>query len=175
MQRWSRRQVATVAGLTLVTLLTGCSSVQSEIEAPVKVIPETDVVVETNVQSALQGAQTSLEVDGSFSGFGSGAASGSNVTTGPSTGPSVISYAPTTGGGGIVMVGWNGVDRHCIGALYVHATLPASILGQSAPGQYDFIAPANTSADCTASTFTETSSAPSGWPVDPSSSGWPVG
>jgi hypothetical protein len=158
------------AGAGAVALLAGgcTSSVQNALDAPIQAIPKTDVVVETNLQGAIQAAQTALEVSGSFSSFGSSSAGSIDMTAGASGSPGQISYAVIAGGDGIVLVGWNRADQHCVGALYVHSALATPVLGESAPGQYYFIAPASSSSACSATSFATMASAPGGWPYEPS-------
>jgi hypothetical protein len=154
----------------------GCTAdVANGLGAPLQAIPKTDVVVETNIQSVQQAAQATLEVSQSFAGFGSTGAGGTEVTSGPSTSAGQISYAVAPGDEGVVLVGWNHTDQHCVGTVYIHQPLTSPVLGETAAGQYDFVAPAPTSAQCYAATFVATPGAPSGWPESPSATGWPPG
>jgi outer membrane murein-binding lipoprotein Lpp len=158
-------------------LVAGCSTNQaaSDLGAPLSVIPKTDVVVETNIQAVVQAAQAVLQTTQSLAAFGPGASGGTSVTTGPSTSAGQISYAVAPGGNGIVFVGWNKADQHCIGQVYVAHPLASPVLSQSAPGQYDFVAPAGSSSSCDAASYLAEPSVPSGWPEDPSAGGWPAG
>lgn len=160
-----------LGGLAVIALA-GCSGqVANDLDAPIKAISGTDVVIETNVSAVLQSAQAVLATSGSFAAF-TGAGSGTAVTTAASSGPGDISYAVTTGGEGIMLVGWNRADDHCVGALYLHESPPAPVLGATAAGQYDFVAPATTSAECDAAGFVSRATAPNRWPESPSTSGW---
>lgn len=151
--------------------LAGCTSqVATDLDAPLKAIGATDVVVETNVQSALQAAQTELQTTGSLSGFTAGGGGGVALTSGPSPSDGQLSYAVTGGGEGVVLVGWNKADEHCIGAVWFHSEASTPVLGQSAPGQYDFVAPAASDSECDAASFANTAAAPAGWPESPASS-----
>lgn len=173
--------LATRAGLVVLALLVllaglglaGCSSVANDVAAPLGVIKDTDVTVETTLQAVLQAAEVGLETRGSFAGFGPGSSSGTNVTPGASSGPGQVSYAVTPGGGGLVIAAWNKADRHCIGAVDVHGTIPVSVLGITSPGEYYFVAPAASSSACDAASLESEGSAPSGWPEAPSTAGWP--
>lgn len=153
--------------------LSGCTTqVANDLDAPLQAIGATDVVVETNVQSAMQAAESHLQTAGSLTGFGAGDGGGVTLTAGPSPSDGDLSYAVTSGGGGIVIVGWNKADEHCIGAVWIGADTTAPVLGETGPNQqYDFVAPAASSSSCDASSFAGTTAAPSGWPEDPSS-GW---
>lgn len=169
-----RRSVGVTAALLGVLLCSSAcvSDVSNAVDAPINVIPDTDVAVETNIQSATQAAQTRLEAGGSFSGFTAGQGGGTDMTSGPSTAPGQVSYAIIGGGQGIVLAAWNHADQHCIGSVYIHTAMALTVLGVAAPGTYDFIAPAPSSSNCDAATFAATSPAPSGWPWAPSASGW---
>ena len=138
-------------------------------------IPRTDVIIETNIESALQAAQAELAVSGSFTGFGPASAGGTDVTAGPSTAAGQLSYAATTGGTGIVVAGWNHADQHCVGTVYLTRELPSPVLGLSSARQYDFVAPAPTALSCDATTFAASPATPLNWPELPSASGWPPG
>ncbi|MHB8246601.1 MAG: hypothetical protein ACYDGN_14880 [Acidimicrobiales bacterium] len=154
--------------------LGGCTAaVGKALDAPLQVIPRTDVVVETNVQSAFEAAQANLAVSGSFAGFGPGSGGGTDLTAGPSTAPGQISFAVTPGGTGIVFAGWNHADQHCVGSIYVSAQLSSPVLGVSTAGRYDFIAPSRSSVYCDAATFVGSPATPLNWPELPSVSGWP--
>jgi hypothetical protein len=164
-----------VCGCMLVSvLLGGCTAeVSQALDAPIKATSATDVVVETNLQAVLQSAQVELETTGSFADF-SPTDGGVAVTSGSSNGPGQISYALVGGGGGIVLVGLNHVDRHCIGVVDIHIALGAPVLGATAPGQYSFIAPALSPASCTASSYAALPAASSGWPLAPTTNGFPA-
>ncbi len=168
-----RMAVLATVGLAMATA-SGCSSsVANGLDAPIKAIPATDVVIETNIQAVEQATQATLETTGSFVDFNTADAGGTAVTTGPSPGPADISYALVGAGSGIILAGWNHADRHCIGVLYVHQALSTPVLGESNAGTYDFVAPASSSAACSAVALAASSGAPSAWPESPSSSGWP--
>lgn len=166
-----RRTIIAAVAVGLFALA-GCSSTQaaSELGAPLSVIPASDSAVETNVNTLLQSAQGALAASGSFAGF-DGTAASVATTTGASTGPALVSYALVAGGDGLLAVAWNHADRHCVGALDVHSSLPSAVLGETAAAQYDFVAPAVSPSECTASAF-DTPAAPSDWPQAPSASGW---
>ena len=150
----------------------GCTNeVASDLDAPIQTITATDVVVLTNIQAVMQSAQTSVQMTHSFSSFSAGTAAGDgmNVTSGPSTSDGQISYAVTAGGNGIVFVGWNHADQHCVGELDFNDAPPTPVHGVATAGVvYYFIAPAASSTDCDASSFAAMASAPSHWPYAPS-------
>ncbi len=168
-----RKAVLAIVGLAMATAPGCSSSVANGLDAPIKAIPATDVVVETNIQAVEQATQATLETTGSFADFNTADAGGTAVTAGPSSGPGDISYALVGAGSGIVLAGWNHADRHCVGAVSIHRPLSTPVLGESIAGTYDFVAPAASSAQCSAGAFAASSGAPSAWPESPSSSGWP--
>jgi len=154
------------AGLLLsgLALIQGCSlsnDVGNGLQAPLNVLPESDVVVETNLSTAQTAAQA-------------GGLTGSSVatTSGPSTGYSVISVSSGPGRPAIY-AGFNQLSNDCLGLMVVPAgSLPA--LGEGLAGTYYFWILKTTSAACDAATFARTPSLPSSWPKnDPSSGGWP--
>jgi hypothetical protein len=137
--------------------------------APLSALPATDVVFETNLQSA-------VEAGPAQSGFS--AISGANDTGGlPETSgaPSAageVSVASQTGAS--IYTAFNPADRHCLGTLVVAAGAGVTILGETTPGTYDFWFGPTTPADCTAGLFAADVTVPSGWASgDPSATGWP--
>ena len=160
---------ACLAGLLFLALaaaLSGCgasSALGSAVLAPLSVLPDTDVVFETNLQSAVS------------SGISNPASNGGGfLTSGPPTSPGVVSVASTTGV--TVYTAFNPADRHCLGTFVLTPGSPFTVLGESAPGTYDFWFGPTTAVDCSASGFTSEAAVPSGWaPDDPRSSatGWP--
>lgn len=133
--------------------------------APLSALPETDVVFETNLQSAVEGGQAQLGLSGISGGGGVPETSGAPSSTGE------VSVATTPGVS--VYTAFNPVDRHCLGSLVLAAGSP-TVLGESLPGTYDFWFGPTTAQGCTASVFTIEATVPSGWASgDPSSSGWP--
>lgn len=164
-----------LAGLLFVALaatLSGCgvsTALGNAALAPLSVLPYTDVVFETNLQSA-------AEVGGSQSGLGgvsSVAANGGGFMTGGApTSPSQVSEARGTGVS--VYTAFNPVDGHCLGIVVLAPGSALPVLGESSPGSYDFWFGRTTATNCTASLFTTETAVPSGWAAgDPSSTGWP--
>ena len=144
----------------LAVALSGCgasSALGSAVLAPLSALPQTDVVLETNLQSAVEAGQAQ--------------SGGLPETNGAPTTPGVVSVASASGAS--VYTAFNPADRHCLGTFVLTAG-SAPVLGESAPGTYDFwFAPANASG-CTAAGFTTETTVPSGWASgDPSAGGWP--
>ncbi len=148
------------AGLTA----TACSlsnDASNALQAPLNILPESDVVVETNLNTAVTTSDT-----GGLSG------SGVATTSGPSTSYGVISVSSGPGRPAIY-AGFNQLSDDCLGMMVVPAgSLPA--LGEGLAGTYYFWILKTTSSACDAATFALTPSLPSGWPKnDPTSGGWP--
>jgi len=125
-------------------------------------LPDTDVVLETNLESALEGGTVQAGLSGSSGGL---------TTTGPPTSPGVVSVASATGVS--VYTAFNPADRHCLGTLVLAAGAPFAVLGETAPGSYDFWFGPTTAVDCTASAFTTDASVPPGWATGDPSTSWP--
>ncbi len=174
MRGWGRCLLVLAGALGCGVLGAGCSTTQAakDFGGPLSVIPRTDVVVETNIQAVVQAAQTVLQTTQSMASFGAASSGGMDVTTGPSTTAGQISYAIAPGGEGGVFAGWNHTDDHCLGMVYVASPVTTPILGETSPGQYEFVDRASSSSQCDAASFVGQSAAPSGWPRAPSSSGW---
>jgi len=151
------------AGLGLVASACSLSSdASSAIQAPLNILPESDVVVETNLQTAQSAAQAG--------GLGGGAMA---TTSGPSTSYGVIS-ARSGAGRASVYAGFNQLSDDCLG-LMVLSTGSQPVLGETQPGTYYFWVLKTTPSVCDAATLAVTGSVPSGWPSgDPSTSTWPA-
>ncbi|MFZ2059297.1 MAG: hypothetical protein WAV54_18015 [Acidimicrobiales bacterium] len=152
--------------LALAAALSGCgasSALGSAVLAPLSVLSQTDVILETNLQSALTSGVTNPGNNG-----------GGFITSGPPTSVGVVSVA---GGTGVtVYTAFNPVDRHCLGTFVLTPGSPFPVLGESTPGTYDFWFGPTTAVDCTASGFTSEATVPAGWAEgDPASAttGWP--
>jgi len=159
------------AGLVLggiVPLVSGCalaSDAGSAVEAPLVALPDSDVVVETNLKSADENLDTGA------SAFGD--SSGTAFVAGPSTGAASISES-TSPGGATVLAAFNPLSDDCLG-LFVVPVAAASVLGESQPGTYYYWNRHSTAPACDAASFAASVSAPSGWPAgDPSASQWPA-
>jgi hypothetical protein len=164
--------VAGLGALALFASLAGCgvsNALGSAVLAPLSVLGDTDVALETNLQTASQAGvvQTGLgNVSGSEENGGVPETSGAPSSAG------VVSVASATGVS--VYTAFNPVDRHCLGTFVLASGSADTVLGQSAPGSYDFWFETNTSSGCTASIFVSEMTVPSGWDTgDPSSTGWP--
>lgn len=162
---------AGLAALALCAALGGCgvsNALGSAALAPLSVLGDTDVALETNLQTAVQAGQVQT---GLANISGSVENGGVPETSGPPTSAGVVSVASTTGVS--VYTSFNPVDRHCLGTFVLTAGA-GSVLGESAPGSYDFWFGRTTAPECTASIFTTEATAPSGWSSgDPSAVGWP--
>ena len=161
---------ASLAGLALFALaaaLSGCgasTALGNAVLAPLSVLPDTDVVLETNLQSAVAGGAAQAGLSGT----------GGLTTPGPPTSPSVVSVASAAGVS--VYTAFNPVDRHCLGTFILSPGAAFAVLGETTPGTYDFWFGPTTAVNCTASTYTTESAVPSGWAAgDPASAatGWP--
>ncbi len=162
------------------TSLGGCSLPGDAVNgyyAPLSVLPDSDVAVETNLKTASTGedvstGQTTLP-DGIGSGLGGSGDDGGGLTTaGPSTGPSVISE--DSSGTAAALVGYNPLSHDCLGLLEIDSA-GSTVLGQSAVGSYYFWIRNTSSAACDAASFLAVPTVPTTWPKgDPSVSGWPM-
>ena len=159
---------AGLAGLALVAVATALSAcgastaLGNAVLAPLSVLPDTDVVLETNLQSAVEGGAVGAGLSGS---------GGSLTTTGPPSSPGMVSVANTTGVS--VYTAFNPADRHCLGTFVLVSGAPFAVLGETAPGKYDFWFGPTTAVDCTASPFVTETSVPSGWAAGDPSTSWP--
>jgi hypothetical protein len=155
--------------LGLSATLSACgasTSLGNDVLAPLSALPATDVVFETNLQSAVQGGVVQAGLSGSST------LDGLAETTGAPTTTSEVSVAAGTGVS--VYTAFNPADGHCLGTFVIAPGAVVSVLGESAAGSYDFWLGGATAAGCTASTFSTESTVPSGWASgDPSSTGWP--
>jgi len=139
----------------------------SDVLAPLSVLPDTDVALETNLQTAVQGGAVAAGT-----GISGIASSGVPEVSGPPTSASVVSVANTASAS--VYTAFNPVDQHCLGTLVLKPGSPATVLGESAPGTYDFWFGHATASTCSASIFGSESTVLSGWATgDPSATGWP--
>ena len=168
----SLRPAAVVLCLVfLAGVLSACgasSALQNAVLAPLSAIPQTDVVLETNLQSATEAGQTGASLSG-LSGLSS--TTGVPETSGAPTTPSVVSVASASGVS--VYTAFNPADGHCLGTLVISSGSDLTVLGESAPGSYDFWFDASGPAACTASIFTTEASVPSGWATGDPASSWP--
>jgi hypothetical protein len=164
-----------LAGLLLAALvasLSGCgvsSALGSAVMAPLTALPGTDVILDTNLQSAMQGGVTQAGLSGISDATGNGG--GSTTARAPTT-PQEVSVADETGVS--MYTSFNPVDDHCLGLFVIRPGLVSPVLGESTTGKYYFWFGPTKVVDCTASNFTAEPTAPSGWaPGDPSSTGRP--
>jgi len=144
---------------TLGLLVAACG-LPSAIEAPLRTLTMSDVVVETNLQSVATATD----------GIGSGVA----TTTGPSTTYHTVSVS-SAAGHPTVLAGFNQLSNDCLGLVEI--TSPGfPVLGENQSGTFYFWVLGTTSPACDAASFAATTTAPSHWPTgDPSSSGFPAG
>lgn len=146
-------------------VLAGCSLPGDAVNGyytPLNVLPDTDVVVETNLKTAATGADVSDQ---------GGDTGGNVITSGPSTSASVISK--DSSGTDTAYVGFNPLSHDCLGLLAIGAAGPA-LLGQSTPGSYYFWVKNTSSGACEAASFLTLGAPPTSWPKgDPSSTAWP--
>ena len=150
--------------------LSGCgasSSLGSAFLAPLSVLPDTDVVLETNLQAATQGGLAGSGISG-ISGSGAGVP---EVSGAPTT-VNEVSVASTSYVS--VYTAFNPVDRHCLGTFVLKPGSPTSILGVTNPGVDDFWFGPTSSADCTASRFTTLTGVPTGWAKSDPAPNWPL-
>ncbi|MGH9297341.1 MAG: hypothetical protein ACRDZP_05135 [Acidimicrobiales bacterium] len=170
--------IAVTLGVVALSGSACTAAVEQAASGPINVLKGTDVVVQTNLQAAVQVAQDQVQQAGSFTGFGTSNSpdAGIQLTPGASTRPSTVSYAVTSNGQGIVFASYNYVTKNCDGMIFLQAAAPTPILGENGNGQWDFVAPNVYSSACTASAFAASEHVPSGWPAGdpaPSNSGWP--
>jgi hypothetical protein len=132
------------------------------------VIPATDVVVQTNLQTALQQVQAYSAEQGTLTGF-----TASGWVSGASDTPGETSFdAPTTGAA--VLAIYNNADRNCYGIVYILTPPATPVLGETGPGTSFFVDPHAPPGSCSSAVFTTEIAPPSGWPsADPSSSAFP--
>ncbi len=162
-----------LGGLAVIALagaLSGCgasAALGSAVLAPLSALPETDVVLETNLQAAAEGGQ----VNTGISAISNVGGSGVPEVSGPPTSAGVVSVA--SGAAAAVYTAFNPVDRHCLGSLVLEPGSP-TLLGESTPGTYDFWFGPTTSTACAASGFTAEATVPKGWANGDPSSGWPL-
>jgi hypothetical protein len=156
----------------LSAALAGCgasAALGNAVFAPLSVLPDTDVALETNLQTALQAGQVQTGLVNISSSEVNG---GVPETTGPPDSAGVVSVASITGVS--VYTAFNPADRHCLGAFVLAPGSAVIVLGKSTPGTYDFWFGPTMASGCTASDFTTEATVPSGWAGgDPSSTGWP--
>lgn len=172
------RHLAAVSVLTAGGLLASGCGVGQAVESVINTKNATDVVVQTNLQVANEGAQTLFQTATSFSGFGSSDSPNSTLTltSSSSTGPSVVSYlVPSwSNGQALVLSAYNKVSENCYGILDIGSSTTRPILGEQDAGTFDFTDPHILSTGCNAGIVAEYPAPPPGWPVgDPSGSGWP--
>lgn len=159
---------ALLVGVAATLSACGVSTALGNAElSPLAALPATDVIFETNLQSAVQVGQSEI----GLSAVSGQSPAGIPETSGPPATTSEVSVAHA--GGAAVYTAFNPVDRHCLGTLELSPGAP-TVLGESLPGSYDFWFGPTTAQACTAGNFTGQASVPSGWASgDPSSSGWP--
>jgi hypothetical protein len=162
-----------LAALGVAAALSSCgasAALGSAVLAPLSALPETDVVMETNLQTAVQGGIAASGISAV-----SGAAN-PNVpeVSGPPTSENVVSVG--TGATGVsVYSAFNPLDKHCLGTLVLAPGSVTTVLGESTAGSYDFWFGPTTSTACTASSLATEATVPKGWATgDPSSTGWPL-
>jgi hypothetical protein len=160
--RWSLAGLALVAFAATLSSCGVSTTLGNAALAPLSALPDTDVVLETNLQSAVEGGVAQAGLSGSI---------GNLTTTGPPTSPSEVSVASATGVS--VYTAFNPVDRHCLGTFVLASGAPSVVLGETTPGTYDFWFGPTTAVDCTASEFTTEASVPSGWAAGDPSTSWP--
>ena len=160
-----RSRLAVLALVAFAGALSSCgvsTSLGNAALAPLSALPDTDVVLETNLQSAVEGGIAQAGISGSSGGL---------TTTGPPTSPSVVSVASTTAVS--VYTAFNPADRHCLGTFVLAPGAPFAVLGETTSGRYDFWFGPTTTVDCTASVFTTETTVPSGWAAGDPSTNWP--
>ena len=160
-----RSSLAALALVGLAAALSGCgasTALGNAVLAPLSVLPDTDVVLETNLQSAVEGGLVQTGLSGSSGGL---------TTTGAPTSPGVVSVASATGVS--VYTAFNPADRHCLGTFVLAPGAASAVLGETTPGTYDFWFGPTTAVDCTASVFTTEATLPSGWATGDPATSWP--
>jgi hypothetical protein len=157
--------------LICASLAAGCSVVTdagNAYIAPVGVIPASDVVIQTNLETDLEQVQAYGAEQGSLTGF---AASG--WIAGASGTPGETSFDAPTAGAAVLAV-YNDADRNCYGIVYIVSSTATPLLGETGPGTSFFVDPHAAPGTCSSATFATEIAPPSGWPsADPSSSGFP--
>jgi len=149
----------------LATALSACgasTALGNAFLAPLSALSATDVVLETNLQSAVEGGIAQAGISGSSGGL---------TTPGPPSTPGVVSVARATGAW--VYTAFNPDDRHCLGTFVLAAGAPFAVLGETAPGTYDFWFGPTSAVHCTASTFPTEAQVPSGWATGDPATSWP--
>jgi hypothetical protein len=155
--------------------LSACGVGQA-LNAPITAIGATDVVVQNNLETALQAAQTEYTTSNSFASFGTTDSPniGETLTVNPSTGPSVISFASSSTGQAVVIAAYNKATQNCYGIVAIAGTATPPILSESTQGTYDFKDPHIVSAGCDAGRYLSQIVPLPTWPTgDPTPSGWP--
>jgi hypothetical protein len=156
----------------LLISLAGCgvsNALGGAVMAPLTALPGTDVILETNLQSAMEGgtAQAGLSSISTAAGNGGGL-----TTTGAPTTPEQVSVADSTGVS--LYTAFNPADDHCLGLFVIRPGLLTPVLGETTAGTYYFWFGSTKAVDCTASIFTAELTVPSRWASgDPSPTGWP--
>jgi len=156
-------------------VLSACGVGQA-LNAPITAIGATDVVVQNNLETAIQAAQTEYTTSNSYASFGSADSPsiGETLTEDPSTGPSVISFASSASGQAVVIAAYNKATENCYGIIAIAGTATPPILSESAQGTYDFKDPHIVSAGCDAGRYLSQIVPLPTWPSgDPTPSGWP--
>ena len=146
-----RLGLSSLAAAALSAALAGCganTALSNAALAPLDVLSATDVVFETNLQSAVEGGQTQVGLSAISGTAGVG---GIPETSGAPTSTGEVSVATLTGV--VVYTAYNPVDRHCLGTLVLSVGSP-TVLGESVPGTFDFWLGPTTAQSCTASDFT---------------------
>ncbi len=160
-----RSSLAALALVGFAAALSGCgasTALGNAVLAPLSVLPDTDVVLETNLQSAVEGGAVQA---------GLSASGGSVTTAGAPSSPWVVSVASAAGVS--VYTAFNPADRHCLGTFVLAPGAAFAVLGETTPGTYDFWFGPTTAVDCTASVFTTEVTVPSGWAKGDPATSWP--
>jgi hypothetical protein len=167
MRRSIRVGLVAVYALAVGSLTAACglSGTASAITAPLAALPATDVVVEQNLATVVQ-------AHGSQGVSGLGGVSGIDVVTGPSLDYSEVSESSANGV--TVYASYNQLDGHCLGILQLSAA-GTSVLGQTAPGTYNFWQLKGAASLCDAASFAVYPGVPKGWPSGDPSQNWPGG
>jgi hypothetical protein len=159
------------AALVCASFAAGCSLVTdagNAAIAPVGVIPATDVVIQTNLETDLEQVQAYGAGEGTLAGF-----TASGWVAGPSTTPGETSFDIPTAAAAVMAV-YNNADRNCYGIVYIVSSPPTPVLGESGPGTSFFVDPHAPPGTCSSASFVSEMAPPPGWPAaDPSSSGFP--
>ena len=169
--------LSVLCALAFAATLSGCgasTALGNAVLAPISVLSDTDVALETNLQSAVQGGQSTGGISGisAASEIASSGGNGVPEVSGPPTSPSEVSVA--TAAGVSVYTAFNPVDRHCLGTFELASGSVATVLAETTPGSYDFWFGPTTATACNSAVFTSETTVPSGWANgDPSSTGWP--